>query len=203
MPKNVKGCHRVLFVDDDPEFCRVVEESMVLGILDRTRFSIETCASGDEALSLCRSSHYDLVVLDYNMPGTSGVDVAKVLHGLGVTFLFISAHSDRNIVDQAAKTGASAYLVKPVGAAEIEAALHIALSRADDLKHLNHAIEVSGIVSNAAGVIMGAEHRTQAQALQKLRSYCEPRNLTLRSVCETFIEQFESEVTTRGKGSGF
>jgi CheY-like chemotaxis protein len=65
---------RVLVVDDTPDI-----RFMVPFQLKMEGLSFDEAASGEEALNRCELAQYDLLVLDYRMPGLSGVDVARKL----------------------------------------------------------------------------------------------------------------------------
>jgi CheY-like chemotaxis protein len=65
---------RALIVDDTPDI-----RFMVGFQLKMEGISFEEAGSGEEALELCAKESFDLVVLDFRMPGLSGLDVARRL----------------------------------------------------------------------------------------------------------------------------
>ena len=107
---------RVLFVDDDPDHAvlitRAIKES------DKTA-EIQMASDGTEALALLRSAEDapDLVLLDINMPGLSGLDVLAqikedaALRRLPVVMLTSSELSSD--IARAYELGASGYISKP------------------------------------------------------------------------------------------
>lgn len=70
--------------------------------------------SASEALQLIKAIPYDVVFLDVNMPGLSGIELAEVLSGLAhpPAIVFVTAHSEHAV--QAFEVAAVDYLVKPV-----------------------------------------------------------------------------------------
>jgi len=70
---------RVLYVDDDEVMCLVVER-----LLARAGYRPTTCADADAALALLARSDavIDVLVTDYNMPGTSGLDLARQVRAM-------------------------------------------------------------------------------------------------------------------------
>jgi CheY-like chemotaxis protein len=67
---------RALVVDDTPDI-----RFMVGFQLKMEGISFEEASSGQQALDRCAAESFDLVVLDFRMPGLSGLDVAKQLRG--------------------------------------------------------------------------------------------------------------------------
>ena len=78
-----------------------------------------------ELRSLMRSTHCDVLVLDINLPGRSGLDVLHVLKEEGATFkvLVVSMYPEDQYAMRALKAGASGYLNKGSDAAQIVAAV--------------------------------------------------------------------------------
>jgi DNA-binding response OmpR family regulator len=70
--------HRVLVVEDDP----VVRGTLEL-VLAGEGFDVELAASGREAIDLCRAERFALVVLDYWLPGPSGLELVRWLRAEG------------------------------------------------------------------------------------------------------------------------
>lgn len=80
---------------------------------------------GDEALELVRDLGPDIVVLDVNMPGRTGLDVAGELRNEGspARVLILSMHDDPEYVLQAVRAGADGYVLKDVAPAELRDAI--------------------------------------------------------------------------------
>lgn len=79
--------------------------------------------SASEALQLIRAIPYDVVFLDVNMPGLSGMQLAETLAGLEhpPALVFVTAHSEHAV--KAFEVAAADYLVKPVEAARLKIAI--------------------------------------------------------------------------------
>lgn len=71
-------------------------------------------STGQEVMDRLRLQNFDLLLLDLNMPGISGLDLIKRLHGLypELPILVLSMHKESEIVSRALKLGASGYLTK-------------------------------------------------------------------------------------------
>jgi DNA-binding NarL/FixJ family response regulator len=102
---------RVILVDDNPGIRR-----RLVGFL-KTDPEIELIAeSGDgrEAFALACQLSPDVLVLDLELPGMNGDEIAHQLEecGSSVKILLMSAHMDRFYIQELLKAGAAAYLVK-------------------------------------------------------------------------------------------
>lgn len=102
---------RVVLADDHPLFRRGVR-----GLLDAAG-GIEVvgeAATGTDALALVRRLGPDVLLLDMEMPGMTGVEVARALHAAGdaVAVLVLSAYDDEPYVRELLDRGAAGYLTK-------------------------------------------------------------------------------------------
>ena len=186
----------VLIVDDDPMIGLLLQ-----GGLDAEKFSVSVANSGSDAIAMCEASGFDFVVLDYQMPGKSGLEVAMALRRRKIPFVMLSAYAETRIEQQAARQGALGYLIKPVTPKQAELAIFTALARAEEITSLERAAEVSGIVGVAVGLVMGALECSPMQALDVLRSFCRPRNRTLKHISQELTNLYEMRLASGGAGS--
>ncbi|MBU2885116.1 response regulator [Gilvimarinus agarilyticus] len=113
---------RVLVVDDFDNF-RTTVMRMLQEFGAR---SVDTAAHGNDAVSKCRSTSYDLVLCDYNLgPGKSGQQVLEQLRHESLLkhsslFVLISAESSKNIVMATYDYEPDAYLTKPITAKTLQ-----------------------------------------------------------------------------------
>jgi len=85
------------------------------------------CATGDEVLARVREGGVDVVLLDVQMPGLTGVEAAQLWPSGGPAVIFCTAHPDHAVT--AFETGAIDYLLKPVEPARLSLALDRARER--------------------------------------------------------------------------
>jgi DNA-binding NtrC family response regulator len=107
---------KVLIVDDEKNMCRAISSA-----LSKTACAIETCYTGFEALEKAQSNNYDLILLDYKMPGMDGLEVLKEIKALSPELIVIimTAYATIDSAVQAMKMGAYDYVLKPFEAEEI------------------------------------------------------------------------------------
>jgi two-component system, OmpR family, phosphate regulon response regulator PhoB len=120
---------RVLVVDDDPDVCDVVAT-----MLEAVGLTVESATSAEQALELVHASAFDLVVLDWTLPGMSGLDLCKrIRHEAAIAslpVLFLSGHSSTTDIVAAFASGADDFVVKPFRAPELGARIFALLRRA-------------------------------------------------------------------------
>ena len=99
----------VLIVDDEPTY-RIVLTQTLKGCGHTT----EACETGDDAISLLQKNKYDVVLLDYKMPGTSGINVLQWMYGMkmDIPVIIITGYGSEEIALEAWKWGARDYFVK-------------------------------------------------------------------------------------------
>ena len=102
-----------ILVVDDSKLARMAAAKVLGGLYpDWTRVE---AANADEALAALEEQKPDLVVVDFNMPGRDGLEIAAELRRLRPTMpvAVISANHQREIIDRANAVGAS-FLSKPL-----------------------------------------------------------------------------------------
>jgi two-component system KDP operon response regulator KdpE len=115
----------VLIVDDEPQIRRVLRTT-----LTSRGYTVIEARSGDAALELIRSEHVDLILLDVNMPGLSGLDTCReIRHASDVPIIMLTVRNTERDKVEALDAGADDYIVKPFGAEELMARIRAALRR--------------------------------------------------------------------------
>ncbi len=118
---------QVLYVDDDE-----VMVLMVQRLLQRAGYDVATCGGAAEALALVRAdpARFAIVVSDYNMPETSGLDLAAALVRLrpGLPLIITSGYVTDELRVRAAQLGVRALLKKENSFDELAALVHRVLA---------------------------------------------------------------------------
>lgn len=188
---------RLLVVDDD----RLVLATMVAG-LTHAGFDVVVAANADEAMKLAVETKPALALLDVQMEGKNGLDVAEFLaRETRVPFLFLSAFGDEAIVKQAAAHGAMGFLVKPLDVKQMVPAIRSALERAHDISHLKQGaamladtlIQGKGRQALIAVGILVERHKVNCDvALEMLHERSRASGRPVEDVSLSLIEQAES-----------
>ncbi|MBF0359827.1 MAG: sigma-54-dependent Fis family transcriptional regulator [Oligoflexia bacterium] len=116
--------YRVLVVDDD----QVLQQS-IKQALEFHDFIVTTASNGKDAVSAVYREKYDLVVMDVNMPGMSGIEALVEIkkHDLATIVLILTAYSNVQDAVKAVKEGAYNYLEKPISSENLVALIKRAL----------------------------------------------------------------------------
>lgn len=113
---------RVQIVDDDPWIANLLEQ-LVLSI--RPGAEIECFASVQAAIDAWQPNRYQLVIVDWNLPDGTGLDVMQKIRRLDkdVPLLVVTGRADRESVLAARPLGISAYITKPFDVPKVLACL--------------------------------------------------------------------------------
>ena len=100
-------------VDDEPQIRRVMRSVLVA-----EGYEVMEAECGEDALKLIHSEKYDLILLDINMPGITGVEVCRqVRTSCDIPIIIMSAGEENRT--RALDAGADDYLRKPFGVSQI------------------------------------------------------------------------------------
>jgi len=101
----------ILWADDEIE---LLKPHIIF--LETKGYSVETVNNGVDAVDMVKKNHYDLVFLDENMPGISGLDALKQLKELqpSLPVVMITKNEEESIMEDAIGSKIEDYLIKPV-----------------------------------------------------------------------------------------
>lgn len=150
-----------ILIADDEEF----EREMLMTIL-KERFAHEaelrTAENGRQALDGALLWAADIVLMDIEMPGITGIEAAKQIAAQrpGCKIIFVTAYSLFTYAREAVKLGASDYILKPVDADDVERAVRRAIGQAEAQRQLEAMAQDAKLLeteenSDNASVLMG------------------------------------------------
>ena len=116
----------ILMVDDDLTLSPLVKE-----YLEAKGMHCTLCHNAFEAFTVFSKNHFDLCLLDVQMPMKNGFDLAKemVAYKPDVPFLFLTAHSDKEDRIRGFEYGAEDYIPKPFSMQELVLRMNVILRR--------------------------------------------------------------------------
>ena len=125
----------VLIVDDEPTNINIVAEIL------HSYYNIQIATSGETALEMIAIKKPDLILLDINMPGMSGYEVANKLKNSentsSIPIIFLTAENDSKSIQKGFNNGAVDYILKPFFKEELQARVSTHLK----IFELNNSLE--------------------------------------------------------------
>lgn len=187
--------NKLLLVDDD-----ALTLTLLSTLLEHAGYQVTQAHSGEDAFNIAMVQNFDLALLDINMPGMSGLELAKRLKAeTDIPFMFLSAMSNSDIVKQAVDFGAVGYLVKPLDTFNLIPTLEAGLARAEEISklkasesNLTNALAAGRETNIAVGILMNEFVLDRHAAFEILRTYARSNR---RSLIEVATELLDAEET--------
>lgn len=119
---------RVLIVEDEEALITLLTYN-----LEAEGFVVSSAMDGEEGLAMAEDVQPDLILLDWMMPGLSGIEVCRALRAhktlCGVPIIMLTARGEESDRVRGLETGADDYLVKPFSPRELIARVNAVLRR--------------------------------------------------------------------------
>ncbi|MEU4228193.1 response regulator [Nonomuraea sp. NPDC026600] len=151
----MKAAPQILIVEDEP----LLRLDLAEMLTDDGYQVVGEAGDGETAVYLARQLHPDIVIMDIKLPIRDGISAAAQIHAERLApVMFLTAFSQRDLVDKARDAGGYAYLVKPFTMADLRPAIDLVLARHAErraLDQLNSGGEGRSTVSQAEGYLNG------------------------------------------------
>lgn len=116
---------RILVVDDEPQIRRIMRTT-----LTGAGYEVDDAKTGEESLEKVREFHPDLVLLDFNMPGTGGLAACRAIRAhSGAAIIMLTVRNAESDKVEALDAGADDFVTKPFSTPELLARIRAALRR--------------------------------------------------------------------------
>ena len=117
----------ILLAEDDQNLGALVKKLLE----KKGNYQVDWVDNGDDALFYAESTHYDVVILDWMMPGLTGIKVCQTLRTRGYqnAIIMLTAKDDVDDRVHGLDSGADDYLVKPFESSELLARIRTLLRR--------------------------------------------------------------------------
>ena len=190
---------RILLVEDDKALVELIRYH-----LEREDFEVETTSDGDEALLIAREGPPDLVLLDWMIEGTSGIEVCRRLRRIeetaNVPVIMLTARGEEADRIRGLDTGADDYMTKPFSPRELVARVKAVLRRlrpalaGEKLSYADIEMDLAGHVVRRGGTMV-ALTPTEFRLLRHLMEH--PRHVFARERLLDSVWGHESDVELR------
>jgi two-component system KDP operon response regulator KdpE len=135
-------CATILIVDDDIGIQRALRMTLAL-----RGYRVLLASKGEEALDIAASEQPDLIILDLNLPGMSGIEVCRELRTWSEAPIIILSIRERE-TDKitALDTGADDYMTKPFNTGELLARIRAHLRRLKQVPSGDSVIKINDLI---------------------------------------------------------
>ena len=124
---------RILIVDDEPVIVQVISRQ-----LRDKGCVVRSAGSAEDAVLLARENHFDLILLDINLPGASGFSVINELKSMSnAIILIMTGHADEEIRKDAILLGAAELIAKPFEQQQLMSIIRNSSSRTNQVRCVN------------------------------------------------------------------
>ena len=117
---------KILTVDDDPNV-----QKLLYVALSHLGCEIKAASDAEEAFQLLRAEPFDVMLLDYMLPGLNGIDILRSIReqGFGVEVIMVTAYASVESAVEALRLGAYDYITKPFQIDSIQSTVTRALEK--------------------------------------------------------------------------
>ena len=131
----------ILIIEDEPELVKVLRS-----YLERAGLSVLAAYRGDDGLSSWEQKHPDLVILDLNLPGMDGLDVARAIRReSNIPIIMLTARIEETDQLIGLELGADDYILKPFSPRVVVARVRSLLRRMASAQPTNRNIRVGDL----------------------------------------------------------
>jgi DNA-binding response OmpR family regulator len=115
---------KVLIVEDEAGICKFLEQG-----LSEEGFSVSVAYDGETALDQIEKNSFDIILLDWMLPGISGPEVCKIIRSKGIftPVIFLTARDTVSDTIDGLRSGANDYIRKPFSFEELLERIHVQL----------------------------------------------------------------------------
>ncbi|WP_321346621.1 sigma-54 dependent transcriptional regulator [uncultured Draconibacterium sp.] len=144
---------KILIIDDDTFICEILKKH-----LQNNKYDAEIAFNGRNALKLFKEYKFDLVLCDFRLPDTSGLELMQQLKAINqsVPVIIMTAYADVRMAVRLMKLGASDYITKPIQQEELLALIKklLAKPKKPETKQRNKGIYSNGdfIIGDSAKI---------------------------------------------------
>ncbi len=119
---------RALVVDDS-----AVMRKMLTTALERAGIQeVDHAKDGQEAVDACKTTDFEIILMDWNMPNMLGIDAVREIRGSGKStpIVMVTTEAERKRVIEALQAGANNYIIKPFDANTIVEKIKVVIDKA-------------------------------------------------------------------------
>lgn len=123
---NAAASPTLLIADDDPQLRSALAE-----VFEGEGYRVQTASTGEESLEVIERSPIDCLLIDFNLPGMTGLETIQIVHQQLIypVSILITAQPTKNVLQSALSLKVFTVLAKPIGRAIVTATVQRALKQ--------------------------------------------------------------------------
>jgi response regulator NasT len=156
---------------------------------------VSVAETGRELVEHCRELKPDLIITDIKMPDMDGIEAANIIgQEIPTPVILVSAYHDPEYIERAEADHILAYLVKPIGKADLQPAISLATRRFNELQSLRkessdlrQALADRKVIEQAKGILMKVAGADEKEAFRRLQELAAERNQKLIEAAQNIV----------------
>jgi len=196
-------CLRIAIADDEPDMRDFFEKMLPLC----GHQVVSTAETGRELVEHCRELKPDLVITDIKMPDMDGIEASlEICREQPIPVILVSAYHDPELIERAEADHVLAYLVKPIGKADLEPAIAVAMRRFSEMQllrqestDLRQALADRKVIEQAKGILMQVTGINEKDAFRRLQDLAADKNQKLIDAAKTIVSLEKTLCITSAK----
>jgi response regulator NasT len=190
---------KIVIVEDDPTIRTFLKSSLEEQLGHQV---IGEAGTGTDMVRTVLDLEPDVVVFDIHLPRLNGLDALRQIYQERViAAVAITADRDQDLVRRALEEHVLAFLVKPVEAHQLGAAVLVAWARFEELKQLTdenatlrNSLQNRKIIERAKGVLMKRHRWSEAEAFRRLQRASMNNRTTMIDLAQAVLNGKEVEL---------
>lgn len=182
---------RIAVADDEPDIRDFFEKMLPLC----GHQVVSVAENGRELVQHCRDLKPDLVITDIKMPDMDGIEAStQICREQPIPVILVSAYHDPELIQRAEGDHVLAYLVKPIGKADLAPAIAVAMRRFAELQalrqetsDLRQALADRKVIEQAKGILMRVTGVNEKDAFRRLQELAADKNQKLIDAANTLL----------------
>ncbi len=156
---------------------------------------VAVAETGREFVEHCQALKPDLLITDIKMPDMDGIDAATIIcKEQPVPVILVSAYHDPELIQRAEADYVMAYMVKPIGKADLEPTIALAMRRfrqfeavRKEAADLRQALADRKVIEQAKGILMKTTSVDEKEAFHRLQQLASEQNKKLIDAANSVI----------------
>lgn len=174
----------------------LIREDMKEALEEAGHIVCAQCDNGQKAIEQAKQLQPELAILDITMPKLDGLETAQMMHQLNIPVIMVTANSQEKLIQRAEKVHVYGYIIKPVSAQNLLAAVQIAYSRwlemdctNSELQKTQAALSAQKTISKARSLLQDQFGISAQEAHRRLLQEAMKRQMSLTGLAEKLLQQ--------------